>query len=114
MLPCLVRQALRPQPRCWQVEIDRQLEEMHDHGLIEPSQSPWASNVVMVIKKDGWVRLCIDYRALNLVTKKDAYPLPCTGDCLDALGRMKYFSAFDLHSSYHQIKLADSTRDKTR
>ena len=108
-----IRQALRPQPRNKQEEIDRQLLQMIDHGIIEPSQSPWSANLVVVTKKDSTLRLCIDYRMLNTVTLKDAYPLPRISECLDALGGMKYFSAFDLRSGYHQIELDETAKDKT-
>ena len=61
------------------------LQEMEDKGVIRPSSSPWAAPVIIVQKKDGGARFCIDYRALNGLTKKDAYPLPRIGDKLDAL-----------------------------
>ena len=59
--------------------VDRELEKMLKEDIIEPSDSPWAANVVLVKKKDGSVRFCVDYRKLNEWTKKDAYPLPTLG-----------------------------------
>ena len=109
-----IRQRLRPQPRVKQDEIDRQTECMLSHGIIEESNSPWASNVVVVTKKDGSARVCVDYRKLNAVTRKDAYPLPRIADCLDALGQMRYFSSFDLRAGYWQMELQDDeTKDRT-
>ena len=86
---------------------------MLDHGIIEAASSPWASNVVLVRRKDGTYRCCIDYRQLNSVTIKDAYPLPRIDSCLDAMAEARWFSTFDLRSSYHQVKVADEDMDKT-
>ena len=109
-----IRQRLRPQPRVKQDEIDRQVESMLQHKVIEESNSPWASNVVVVTKKDGSARVCVDYRKLNSVTRKDAYPLPRISDCIDALGGMRYFSSFDLRAGYWQMELEDDeTKDRT-
>ena len=107
------KQALRRQPLAYLPEIDRQVKEMLDQGIIEPSSSPWTSNVVIAVKKDGSLRFCIDYRRLNDLTRKDSYPLPRITDCLDALGNMKYFSAFDLRSGYHQVSMCPEDMDKT-
>ena len=107
------KQSLRRQPISYLPEIDKQVGEMLDQGIIEPSASPWTSNVVIAVKKDGSLRFCIDYRRLNDITRKDSYPLPRIADCLDALGNMKYFSAFDLRSGYHQIVMSPEDRDKT-
>jgi len=86
---------------------------MHKLKVIEPSTSPWASNLVVVTKKDGSLRLCVDYRGVNNITRKDSYPLPRITDCLDALGPAKYFSTFDLRSGYFQIAMEEADRDKT-
>jgi hypothetical protein len=84
-----------------------------EKGLIEPSDSPWASPVVLVTKKDGKKRLCLDYRRLNEVSVKDAYPLPRIDDSLDALGEAKYFSTLDLASGYWQVELDSDAREKS-
>ncbi len=86
---------------------------MLDRGVIEPCQSSWASPVVLVMKKDGTTRFCVDYRKLNGVTKKDAYPLPRTDDTLDALRGSVYFSTLDLYSGYWQVEMGQRDIDKT-
>jgi hypothetical protein len=85
---------------------------MLTQGVIEPAQSPWASNLVMIRKKDGSLRCCIDYRHLNAMTRKDAYPLPRTDACLDAKAGAKWFTTFDLRSSYHQVEMEPKDADK--
>ena len=90
-------------------EVSRMLEEK----IIEPSKSPWASPVVLISKKDGSVRFCIDYRKLNLLTTKDVYPLPRIDDSLAALSGGKFFSTLDLTSGYHQIRMDPKSKDKT-
>jgi len=82
-------------------------------GVTETSESEWASNVVLVKKKDGKMRFCIDYRQVNNVTKKDSFPLPRIDQCLDTLNGSKYFSTFDLTSGYHQVGMATESADKT-
>ena len=96
-----------------QEEIDRQIKQLLDTGMIEPSDSPWASNVVLVKKKDGTKRFCIDYRRLNKVTIKDAYPIPRIDDSLDALGGSKWFSTLDLASGYWQVELDEDAKKKS-
>lgn len=108
-----VRQALRRQPLVLLPVIDEQVESMLAQGLIEPSVSPWSSNVVMVQKRDGTPRFCVDYRALNQKTQKDAFPLPLISECLDTLGGARWFSTFDLRAGYHQVAVHPGSRHKT-
>jgi hypothetical protein len=106
-----VRQALRRQPPEHQTAIKEHVSTMLAQGVIEPAQSPWASNVVIVKKKDGSTRPCIDIRQLNSVMRKDAYPLPRTDMCVDALTGARWFSTLDLHSSYHQVEVCRANQD---
>jgi hypothetical protein len=108
-----VRQPLRRQPPAHQTAIREHVQVMLGQGIIEPAQSPWASNLVLVKKKDGSLRCCVDYRQLNFVSKKDAYPLPRTDTCLDAMTGASWFTTLDLRSSYHQVELEHRDRDKT-
>ena len=94
-------------------EVARQLKKMQEARVIQPSSSPWASPVVMVRKKDGSHRFCVDYHHLNSLTKSDTYPLPRIDDLLDQLGQCKYFSTLDLASGYWQIRVARESREKT-
>ena len=93
------KQAARRIPFAARQEIARQLEEMQKNNIIKPSKSPWASPVVLVKKRDGTLRFCVDYRTLNLVTKPDVFPLPRIFDLLDQLGKSRYFT-LDLKSGY--------------
>ena len=93
--------------------VKEELKKMEAQGIIEPSNSPWASPVVLVKKKDGTIRFCIDYRKLNEVTLKDAYPLPRIEDNLDALQGAKWFTTLDLASGYWQVEMAEEDKDKT-
>ena len=81
--------------------------------IISPSKSPWASPIVLVGKKDGSTKFCVDYRKVNEVTRKDAYPLPRVDDSLDALAGSKWFSTLDLKSGYWQVEVAAEHRQKT-
>ena len=107
------RQPVRRMPFAVRREVARQLREMQQSGVIRPSSSPWASPVVMVRKKDGSHRFCIDYRALNSITKPDMYPLPRIDDLLDQLGESHYFSTLDLASGYWQIRVHPQSVEKT-
>lgn len=79
--------AARRMPFAVRQEVAKQLQRMQEGGVIEPSDSPWSSPVVLVRKKDGSLRFCVDYRELNKVTQKDAYPLPRVNDLLDQVGQ---------------------------
>jgi hypothetical protein len=94
-------------------EIKRQLADFLAKGYIEPSSSPYGAPVLFVSKKDGGLRMCIDYRALNKLTVKNRYPLPRIDDLLDQLQGAKVFSSLDLQSGYHQIRISDQDVPKT-
>ena len=93
--------------------VDQEVETMLDKGIIEPAYGPWASPVVLVRKKDGRVRFCVDYRRLNAVTVKDAYPLPRIDDSLDSMAGAVWFSTMDLASGYWQVEMRTEDREKT-
>ena len=93
--------------------MSQQLDQMLTMGVIQPSESPWASSVVLVRKKDGSLRFCVDYRKLNSVTKPNVFPMPRINDMLDQLGKSKYFSTLDLAAGYWQIRMEPSSQEKT-
>ncbi|UYV62287.1 hypothetical protein LAZ67_2000001 [Cordylochernes scorpioides] len=93
--------------------IQSEVEKMMETKIIRPSSSPWASPVILVRKKDGSLRFCVDYRRLNKITKKDVYPLPRIDDALDTLSGSRYFSTMDMRSGYWQIEVDDKDREKT-
>ena len=99
-------------PQHWD-EVREYLRTYTERGLIRESSSPYASAVVLVRKSDGTLRLCVDYRALNAKTHKDAYPLPRIEEALDTLKGAKYFCSLDLTHGYHQIPLAEEDMEKT-
>jgi transposase InsO family protein/predicted aspartyl protease len=107
------RQQLRRFPPAHVEAISQHIDDMMNQGVIEPACSPYASNIVLVRKKDNSYRCCIDYRQLNSSTRKDAYPLPQIDVCLDAMASAQWFSTFDLRSSYHQVQMEPSDMDKT-
>ncbi|KAK3107513.1 hypothetical protein FSP39_016272 [Pinctada imbricata] len=93
--------------------VEQELSKMIENEIVEPSKSPWASPICLVRKKDQTYRFCIDFRRLNAITKKDAYPLPRVDDFLESLSGCSYFSTLDLAQGYWQCKMADSDKHKT-
>ncbi|MCG7877679.1 MAG: reverse transcriptase family protein, partial [Candidatus Thiodiazotropha endolucinida] len=108
-----IRQPPRRQPFGKRETEKQEISKMLEKGVIEPSNSPWASPIVLVTKKDGTTRFCVDYRKLNDVTVKDAYPLPRVDECLDALAGSKWFSCMDLNSGFWQIMVEAEDQPKT-
>ena len=96
-----------------QDELKLQLADLLDKGFIRPSKSPYASPILFVRKKDGSLRMCVDYRGLNKVTIRDKYPLPRIDELLDRLANARVFSKLDLRSGYNQIRVADADVQKT-
>ncbi len=94
-------------------ELKVQLEELLAKGYIKPSKSPYGAPVFFVHKKDGTLRMCVDYRALNKATVKNRYPLPRIDDLFDRLSGAKVFSRIDLRSGYYQIRIAEGDEEKT-
>ncbi|KAJ8346574.1 hypothetical protein SKAU_G00279750 [Synaphobranchus kaupii] len=94
-------------------EFKRHVQDLVTQGVLKESSSPWASPAVIVIRKDGSVRFCCDYRALNKVTCKDAYPLPRVEELLDALGKARLFSTLDLTAGYFQVAVSKEDQGKT-
>ncbi len=93
--------------------VETSIDEMLRHNLIRPSQSPWASPVVIVPKKNGKLRFAVDYRKLNAVTKRDVFPLPRIDEILDSLGDAQYFTTLDMCAGYWQIEVEPKDREKT-
>ncbi|UYV77521.1 K02A2.6-like, partial [Cordylochernes scorpioides] len=108
-----VKQLPRRLPMTRRDEVAKLIEEMAEQDVIEPSSSPWASPVVLVKKKDGSTRFCVDYRRLNDLTKKDSYPLPRIDATLDTLSGSQWFSTLDLKSGYWQVSIHPEDREKT-
>ena len=95
------------------IELKEQLRQLLEQGFIRPSNSPWGAPVLFQKKKDGSLRLCIDYRGLNQVTVKNKYPIPRIDELLDRLHGSKVFTKIDLRSGYYQIRVKDSDIPRT-
>ena len=94
-------------------EVKAHLRQLYDFGIIKESNSPWASGVVLVRKKDGGLRFCVDYRQLNQVTVKDAYALPQIDELLDNMLGATYFTSLDMRSGYHQVEIEEEHKART-
>lgn len=94
-------------------EVRNHLQQLLAAGIIQRSHSPWASNVVLVRKKSGALRMCVDYRQLNRQTIKDAYALPRVDEMLDSLAGNRFFSVIDMKSGYHQVELHEEHKERT-
>lgn len=108
-----IRQAPRRLPFHQRQTVRELVADMLDRGVVESSKSPWSSPIVLVKKKDGTTRFCVDFRKVNNLTKKDAHPLPRIDDTLDALGGAQWFTTLDLASGYWQIEVAQADGEKT-
>ena len=102
-------------PQARKEEVHRLIHDMLENGIVEPSEGPWSSPIVLAKKKYGSLRFCVDYRIpkVNAITRKDAYPLPRVYDTLDTLGGSKYFTTLDLARGYWQVEVATEDRQKT-
>jgi len=106
-----IKQSPRRPPIAARETENEILDEMLVTGVIEPSNSSWASPVCLVKKKDGTFRFCIDYRRVNAVSKKDAYPIPDISYALDNLRGSRYFATIDLLSGYWQLGMTDRAKE---
>ena len=93
--------------------IEKAIDEMLDANIVRRSRSPWSFPVVIVDKKDGSKRFCVDFRKLNQITKRNSYPLPLIDDILALLGNAKFFSSLDLKSGYWQVLMDEKDKEKT-
>jgi hypothetical protein len=96
-----------------ELELQKQLQELINTSCISPSISPWGAPVLFIKKKDGSLRLCVDYRKLNKLTIKDSFMIPRIDDFLDSLGNAKVFTKLDLHQAYHQVRVWEEDKYKT-
>lgn len=108
-----IRQAPRRLPLHQREVATKEIESMLEKDIIRPSSSPWSSPIVLVKKKDGTIRFCIDYRKLNAITIKDAYPIPNIQESLEMLSGACWYSTLDLASGYWQVSMDDKDREKT-
>lgn len=92
-------------PHAYKEQVKQELKEMEATGIIEPSLSEWPAPIVLVKKKDGTLRFCIDYRRLNSVARYDPYPMPRVDDMIDKLGKVTYITTLDLTRGYWQVPM---------
>ena len=108
-----IKQRHRRVPHSMYEEVKQHLKTMLECGVIQHSNSPWRSPVVLVRKSDGSLRFCVDYRKLNHLTRKDAYEIPCIEETLDSLHGSKYFSCLDLKAGYWQVAMHEDDKALT-
>ena len=94
-------------------EVRDYIQQLHSMGVIEESVSPWSSPIVLVRKKTGDLRMCVDYRKLNAKTIRDSYRIPTIEELIDTLSGAKWFATLDLSSGYHQVEIEETDREKT-
>ena len=100
-------------PHAYRDTVKKEIAEMLECGIIEPSSSEWSSPIVLVKKKDGTLRFCVDYRRLNGVLASDAYPMPRVDELIDRCGQSKFITTLDLTKGYWQVPLSERARHKT-
>lgn len=105
-----IKQRFYPISPALQRHVYAELDDMLERGVVEPSTSPWSSPIVMVRKPDGKYRFCVDYRKLNKVTERDAYPLPHIPNTLDKLRDAKYLSSLDIKTAYWQVPMSEECK----
>ena len=108
-----IKQPLRRLPLAQVEEANEEVDKMLKNNVIEPSSSPWSSPIVLVTKKDGTTRFCVDYRKLNNVTVRDAYPLPRIDETFDTLAGSQWYCTLDCASGYWQVKMSEKDKQKT-
>ena len=108
-----VRQRPYRIPHAYRAEVMQELKRMEEAGIIEESDSAWASPIVVVKKKDKKLRICVDYRKQNQFTETDAYPMPRIEELLDSVGQSKYITTIDLAKGYWQVPVAREDQAKT-
>ena len=109
----IIREHHRPVPARDFEDARRHIQSLLDANIIKPSTSPYASPMVLVHKKSGKLRLCVDYRKVNLRTIGDSYPIPKISDIFSALHGSRYFSCLDLKQGFHQVPMAESSKEIT-
>ena len=116
-IPLASRQPIRLPPyrlpHSYRAVVRDEISKMLEEGIIEPSKSAWAAPIVLVPKKDGTLRFCVDYRRLNAETCVDAYPMPRIDDLIDQLGQSKYITTQDLSRGYWQVPVTEKDQHKT-
>lgn len=108
-----IRSRYYPVSYLMQQKIDQEVTKLLEMDIIEKSDSPWSSPVLMVPKSDGSFRFCVDFRKLNSVSEKNSYPLPLINSILDRLGNSRYLSTLDIKMAYHQVKMAENSKKYT-